>query len=341
MKSGVIKFGWRLLWGRLTGKAYPFLVQFSVTNRCNSRCKYCYAIYYARPSDDLSLDQIKTIIDELARQGIFRLNLVGGEPLLREDIGEIIEYARQQTIHCAMTTNGILVPKKIHAVKHLDTICFSLDGEPKGNDLNRGADAFNKVISGMDACKEAGIPMQLSAVLTKHTVHNVDFMVALAEQYDCKVGFTPLISQHRENCKHEHDLFPKNEDVKNALQRIVELKEKGKPVLFSAESYKYALRWPDYTRDIIIGSKPDFRIIPCYAGIYFCLIDYNGDIYPCPQLVGIFTPGNILRDGFSEAFNKASTHNCQACSMPCSTEFNLFFGLTPQVLWEQICNQRD
>lgn len=341
MKSNIFKFGCRLLWGRLTGKAYPFLVQFSVTNRCNARCSYCYAKYYERKSDELSTEAIFEIIDKLAKSGTCRISLVGGEPLVRKDIGVIVEYTRQKGINCAMTINGILAPKKIGILKKLDTVCFSIDGERKGNDLNRGVGAFDKTIAGLDACKLAGVHVQLSAVLTKHTVHDVDFMVDLAEKYDCRVGFTTLISQRREGRKNEIGLFSTNEDVRDALKRIIELKKKGKPVLFSTESYKYALGWPDYTRDIIIGEDPDFKFIHCYAGKYFCIIDYNGDLYPCPQLVGIFNPGNILRDGLHRAFKKASHHNCRACSMPCSNEFSMFFGLKPQVLLEQFLNWKD
>lgn len=340
MKSNVLKFGSRLLWGRLTGKRYPFLVQFSVTNRCNSRCDYCYAKYYDRASDDMPFHQVKTVIDDLVRAGMFRLNIVGGEPLVREDIGAIVEYVRQKGIDCAMTTNGILVPQKIDILKKLNTGCFSIDGQRRGHDLNRGAGTFDKAIAGLDACKMAGVRVQLSAVLTKHTVHDVDFMVALAEKYNCKVSFTTLIRQQRGNYKEQSDLFPANQDVKDALKRILELKKERKPILFSTEIYRYTLNWPDYTQDIIIGKKPDFKFVHCYAGKYFCIVDYNGDLYPCPQLVGIFSPGNILRDGFFVALKKTSQHNCRACSMPCSNEFSMFFALKPKVLLEEFLNWR-
>jgi molybdenum cofactor biosynthesis enzyme MoaA len=61
----------------------------------------------------MPLDQIKALIDELHDTGMFRLNLVGGEPLLRRDIGRIIEYTREKGIDCAMTTNGSLVLEKL------------------------------------------------------------------------------------------------------------------------------------------------------------------------------------------------------------------------------------
>ncbi|MBI4023339.1 MAG: radical SAM protein [Verrucomicrobia bacterium] len=334
MDLNSLRFGLRLVFGRLTGKMYPFLVQFNVTNRCNLKCRYCYAGYYARPTEDMPLDQVKAIIDELVLHGLFRINLVGGEPLMRPDIGAIIEHVRCKGIHCAITTNGWLVPKKLDALRGLNLCCFSIDGDRPGNDENRGAGTFDRVIAGLDACKAAGIPAQISAVLSCYTVNDVDFLVGLAERYGSQVGFATLISQSREGCTAAEDLAPSSSDLAKALGRIVELKEQGKPILFSPEAYRYALRWPDHSENVIRGRPPGFPVIPCFAGRYFCLIDYNGDLYPCPQLVGILKPKNVIRDGFAEAFRHASQHNCQTCSVPCSNNFNMFFGLRPGVLWE-------
>ncbi|MBI4595313.1 MAG: radical SAM protein [Candidatus Tectomicrobia bacterium] len=344
MDSNILLFGLRLGWGRLTGKTYPFLIQFSVTNRCNSRCRYCYATYYNRSSDDLPLEQVKLIIDGLVSRGLFRLNLVGGEPLVRSDIGSIIEHVHRRKVHCAMTTNGILVPEKLDLLRELNMVSFSLDGSPEGNDLNRCAGAFDKAMAGMEVCKSAGIPFQISAVLTRYTVEDVDFLTKLAERYGCQVGFTTLISQARENHSGERSFFPDNKEVVRALKRIIELKRSGKPILFSTEAYNYALHWPDYTQDIMMGKVPGksygFSPPTCFAGKYFSIIDYNGDVYPCPQLVGLVKPKNLFFDGFDETFRHASQHDCQACSMPCSNEFSLFFGLRPAILWEHLCGYR-
>ena len=352
MIGSVLKFGCRLLWGRLTGRIYPFLVQLSVTSRCNARCRYCYATYYDRQSDDMPFEQITEIIDCLKREGTFRLNLVGGEPLLRKDIGKIIQYARGKKIACAMTTNGVLVPEKINEIKDLDTVCFSLDGRSEANDFNRGKGSYEKVIAGMDACKANNIKVQLSAVLSKQTAGDVDFMVDLAQKYGCKVGFATLISQEREGKKNTEGLFPLEDDIRKALRCIIELKKQGRPIIFSSETYQYSLNWPDYTRDIIMQegsglkqgeecpSQRQLQQIPCYAGRYFCIIDSNGDVYPCPQIVGLMKVGNIFRDGFKKSHQMAAQHKCLACSTPCSNEFNMFFDLNPKVLYSEFLDWR-
>jgi MoaA/NifB/PqqE/SkfB family radical SAM enzyme len=237
-----------------------------------------------------------------------------------------------------MTTNGSLVPKRMEDLKRLNLLCFSIDGRRENNDRNRGAGTFDKAIAGLEMCKAAGIPVQLSAVLTRQTVHDIDFMVELAEKYSCAVGFATLINQRGTPQKEISDLYPSNEEVRKAMLRIAELKKQGKPILFSAESYEYAACWSDYKQDIFLGETPDFQPIHCYAGKYFCLVDYNGDVYPCPQLVGIWKPGNVMRDGLRASLDKAANHNCKACCVPCSNDFNLFFGLKLGVLLDHLQN---
>lgn len=332
MDKSTLKFASRLIFNKLTGSYSPFLVQFSITNRCNLRCNYCYRSYYDRPHEDLSLKDVKEIIDALANAGTFRINLVGGEPLLRNDIGEIVSYIKSKGIECAMTTNGLLVPAKIDTVKMLSSVCFSLDGKKEGNDLNRAKGSYDAVIRALELCKSERITSQISAVLTRHTVRDVDFLVEIAKQYKSLVGFSTLIRQIDQDT---NTLGASNEQMKEALRRIIELKKAGSPILFSKQAYEYALNWPDYQTDLMHRAVDGFKPIKCYAGRFFIIIDYNGDVYPCPQLVGIFRPKNILKDGLDEAIKNSANHRCLACSVPCSNEFSMFFALRPSVLIDQ------
>lgn len=337
MDGSTMLFGMRLLWGRISGKSYPFLVQLNVTNRCNLRCSYCYGSYYGRPSEEMTFDQIREVIDRLHEAGTFRINLVGGEPLLRSDIGEIIAYIRGKKIHCAMTTNGTLVPNKMDAVRRLNLVCFSVDGRPENNDLSRGKGSYLRVLEGLEACRRRGIPVQLSAVITRMTADDVDFMVSLAREFGCRVGFSVLIGARAEGAGGIDGLIPSRGQMIRALKRIVELKRQGGPILFSAKSYQYALDWPDFDREIRFDSLLEgASAIRCQAGKCFCLIDYNGDVYPCPQLLEVFKPGNIFHDGVDVALKRSARHGCKACAIPCSNDFNLFFSLDPAVMTEHL-----
>lgn len=322
-------FALRLAWARLTGKPRPFLVQLNVTNRCNYRCAYCYNQYFTRPEPDQPLARLTAIVDALAAAGLTRLNLVGGEPLARADLDKLIDHAKSKGILTAMTTNGALVPARMDTVRRLDAVCLSLDGRRESNDLGRGVGSHDRVLAAMEACRAAGVPLQLSAVLTRHTVDDVDYLAELAASFGCLVGFTPLISQDRESRHTGHDLYPSPEELRAALDAIVALKERGAPILFSSRVYRYTRDWPAPNQDVLPQGLPGFTPIPCKAGQCFCLVDVNGDVYPCPQLVGRFSAKNILTHGLQASLARAANHGCQACAIPCSNQFSLFFGWSP------------
>lgn len=332
----LVTFGINLAWSKLTGRSKPFLVQFNVTNRCNYHCGYCYGHYFEREKSDMPLADIKLVMNALAGKGAFRINLVGGEPLVRADIGDIIDHAKHLGIVTAMTTNGALVPSRMDVVKKLDSVCFSLDGRPQSNDLGRGKGSHDKVIAGLEACRTVGVQVQLSAVITRHTVNDLDYLIDVARHYSCSVGFTPLISQEREERSTEHDLHPEHEELVGALARIVELKRSGAPILFSERAYAYCRDWPAQGVDVLPGGMEGLDPIPCLAGTYFCLVDANMDLYPCPQLVGRFKAKNVLTNGLSACLEHAAAHNCMACAIPCSNDFSLLFGLSPAVIKDQL-----
>jgi len=326
-----MRFVVKMVLGKILGQNHPFLVQLSVTNRCNCRCRYCYADYYNRPTEDLPLGEIKSLLDTLKKRGAFRINLVGGEPMLRSDISEIIRHVKRRQMHCAMTTNGYHVAERIGELAGINLICFSIDGRPENNDENRGKGAYKRSLAGLEACQDAGIPVQISSVLTRQTVHDVDYLVALAEKYTCKVGFATMIGK-KEKCAKNTLFHPSESETRKALSRIIELKKQKKPILFSRKIYEYAHQWPDYNKGLIFKEDTLPEIIKCYAGKKFCIIDYNGDVYPCPQLVGHYNPMNAIHDGLDKALKKASRHECMACPVPCSNEFSAFFGFVPEVL---------
>ena len=157
MSRSNVKNGLELIKAKLLGKISPFYVQFSVTDRCDSNCVYCWANFAKRGYSELTLDEVKQVVDELSDLGTWRINLVGGEPLLRDDIRDIISYIKSGGIDCTMTTNGHFIPEKIDEIKGIDLMCVSLDGDEKTHDLNRGKGSYQKAIAGIEAAGENNI----------------------------------------------------------------------------------------------------------------------------------------------------------------------------------------
>ena len=107
----------------------PNSVCWNITCKCNDNCKFCYR---EQNVVELSYQDKRTVIDKIARAGIKKLTFAGGEPLLVENIKELILYAKQQGLIVSLTTNGMLLENNdedlFFLLKQLNWITFSLDG---------------------------------------------------------------------------------------------------------------------------------------------------------------------------------------------------------------------
>lgn len=330
-----VQFGARLLHAKVLGTPKPLYVQMSITTKCNLACSYCYAVYPERPIPDVSTEDWCTLIDELAEMGCMRIALLGGEPLIRRDIDEIITHIKSRGITCAMTSNGYMVPSKIDAVKKLDCLAISLDGNKEAHDKQRGNGSWEKAMRALDTAYNAGVKVQIATVLTKHNLHDLNFLFETAAKYNCQIGFATLVNQTWDGVQSPiADLVPPDREYKEVLKKIIEAKEKGAPVLFSKQTHAVVMNWPhDYAIDKIIGPEPKWEHPTCQAGNFYCIIDANGDIYPCPQWVGARPAKNAFKDGLKAAWDFIHDHNCRACVAPCSNELNYMFSLDPRVIF--------
>ena len=96
----------------------PISVNISVTDRCNFSCTHCNIP--KRQSKELATKEIFTIVDALDKAGTMKISLCGGEPLMRQDIGQIIDYIKSKKIMADIVTNGALVRQKIDEIKNVD-----------------------------------------------------------------------------------------------------------------------------------------------------------------------------------------------------------------------------
>lgn len=333
--------GTAILKARVLGEYIPFHVQISVTDRCNLRCSYCYGNFALRGKPELSTDEWFRIIDELASMGTKAVSLVGGEPLIRDDIGCIITHVKSKGMECSITSNGYYVKRKIEEVKKLDLLCISLDGEKEANDANRGAGSYESAMEAIQTARENDITLHVATVLTKNNLHSIDYILNEARKYGFMVKFVPLGRQSLNGQDISHNNFPTDEEYREVFRHLIEMKEKGYPVFFSRESLQYALDWrPGYEKAKIIGEKPDFPYIKCYAGKYFAAIDTDGCIYPCFSLFGEIKVLNSLEVGVEKAFAQINNHKCHTCPSPCGNDFSLMYSLHVGVLLNWLLNYR-
>jgi len=164
----------------------PFMVSYSITRECNLKCKHCYSDALDHPApDELSTEETFRLMDDLSKWGIRLLVIDGGEPLCRDDLLDVVQYASSKGIRTTIGSNGTLIDEAI-AKKMLEagvrSVAISVDGaNARTHDSFRGIDgAFEQTFRGVEACRDAGLPYQFNIVIRKDTLPELEDLLRLA-----------------------------------------------------------------------------------------------------------------------------------------------------------------
>lgn len=147
----------KVIQSRLTGKVFPLLVTWSLSARCNVRCKYCYGDYVSHRSELVSTEEALALFEKMADMGMQFLQLSGGEPLMFSGIDQIVDRANERGICLGISTNGSLIPQQNDVVRKIQTVCVSVDGDEAVHDANRGAGTWKMALDGIAAAAAAGV----------------------------------------------------------------------------------------------------------------------------------------------------------------------------------------
>jgi radical SAM protein with 4Fe4S-binding SPASM domain len=164
------------------------IVVWNLTRTCNLKCVHCYTNSDAsKDPDELSTEQAKAVLDDLAEFKVPAVLFSGGEPLVRKDLFELAAHARQKGLHVVLSTNGTLIgPNTARKFVELQFayIGISLDSAiPAIHDEFRGVEgAFERTMRGFRHCVEAGQKVGLRLTLTRHTAENLDQIFDLIER---------------------------------------------------------------------------------------------------------------------------------------------------------------
>ncbi len=176
------------------------IVVWNITRACNLKCVHCYNDSGAEKADDeLSTEEAKAVLDDLAQFGVPSVLFSGGEPLMRDDLFELIGYAVEKGLRTVISTNGTLITDEVaRKIKQqgVSYVGISLDGIGKVNDEFRGVTgAFDRAVKGIKNCQDAGVRIGLRLTLTKRNIEDLenwfDFFEANNIERACFYHFVP------------------------------------------------------------------------------------------------------------------------------------------------------
>ncbi len=285
----------------------PLVISWALTYRCNLSCKYCG--FWKKDSSDLSTKQIYRIIDEMQQAKMRHVSFTGGEPLIRDDIGAIINYAKSKGIHVNLNTNGILLIDKFEEIKNADSIQVSLDGDEVTNDGIRGKGVYKIVVNALSLLKKNNIKTKIQTVLSKYNLDCIDYMCHLSKKLQIQISFQPVISRLF-RCEYNSLYAPEREKYVRVIDNIIQRKREGYYIFNSLSGLKHLRYYPTDRNSV------------CTAGLLSCDIEPDGTIIACDRYPFYQETINILKKGSVGAFNILKPLSCRQCWCASQVELN-------------------
>ena len=279
------------------GQAY-----LHVTDRCNMDCVGCYSRTSLRNKrTDMTLEQIKTIMDQIKEHGVTRIVISGGEPMLRKDIGEILGYGKQLGFEMAMISNGsFLIPDEV--MNELDDISFSVDlFEKDRNILNRIMQKEN-VVANIATAKKAGTYVTGIVTLNAFNANKIDSYFKLGEELGIQITFS-IFHSAEPNSK---PFLLNDEHLRSLAEKCM---EKMPQLIEGFSAFD----------DIFCREN-------CGAGKTNMSVDASGNLAPCHMLHNI-SFGSLLENSH-EAWEKMEIfwNNLKTPSECANCDYHLFCG---------------
>jgi mycofactocin biosynthetic radical S-adenosylmethionine protein MftC len=275
----------------------PICLTWELTYACNLSCVHCLSSSGRRDPAELSTDECKRVIDELERMQVFYVNIGGGEPTVRSDFWELVDYATAHHVGVKFSTNGLRitpdVARRLAGSDYVD-VQISLDGATADiNDAVRGRGSFELAARAMQNLADAGFAgFKISVVMTRHNVAQLDAFKVIADSFGAQLRITRLRPSGR-GADVWDELHPTAAQQRELYDWLV---ANGEHVLTGDSFFHLA----GYGQEL-----PGLNM--CGAGRVVCLIDPVGDVYACPFAIHPeFLAGNVRAPGgFAEVWRSS------------------------------------
>ncbi len=282
--------------------ATPFASIF-VTRRCNLSCSFCNARNDA--GKELSLAEWKKAIDILYNMGVRNLSINGGEALLREDIGEIVDYAsnKKGCVTWLFTNATLLTDANLKNLKGLDFLCASLNGMPDDK-----PESFLNLLQNLKKCEKYGISPALLAVITQENIDEIYNMAIKSVENNVLFDFGIIQDMGGMFSAQGGGLRPNPDKLKPLFKKLANLRAKTGKVL---PSYKLLHSAAEFYRKN--NWKCPQKKNP------FIVVNVDGRLMPCQEFItdiSIFDVKTLSDERFV-TFKKKIIDDCPGCAWTC------------------------
>jgi MoaA/NifB/PqqE/SkfB family radical SAM enzyme len=268
----------------------------------------------------MSTLEIFRMLEDARSFGIGVYNAWTAEPLMREDLQEILHHAKRLGLITSLITNGKLLARRVHELRDLDYLSISVDGIDSYKEL-RGID-LEDVLGGIRAARTAGHEILMNCVISGKNVHELEDLVNLAEELGVRISFEPINESSGIDKEVWEELGIRDlPRYQKAIDRLVELKKSGAPIINSITYLK-----------MIRSLKPEFR---CHASDIILHVTADGTIECCRSQKAAL---GRVSDGLSNVWKASEERRlkiageCEGCLFFGYIENSLLYDMVPEVM---------
>ncbi|MBB5066445.1 radical SAM/SPASM domain-containing protein [Granulicella mallensis] len=279
MMSLMQEFGQRAL-----DRGVPLSVQLDVTYRCNERCIHCYLDH--DDHGEMTIAEIRDVLDQLADAGVFFLTLSGGEVFMRRDFFDIVEYARSLMFCVKIKTNAFMIgeeeARRLHELMVQDVQVSIYSHRAEVHDaITLLPGSLKRTVEGIRRLRAQGVKVIVANVLMMQNLGDYSGVIQLAEDLGAEYTIDPTITPMMDGDRNVLRLglgVPQLQDVFRNSDLVGDVDEFCAPP-------------PAMHEDVL-------RELPCSAGHTACYISPYGDLYPCVQFP--LPSGNVRSQKFMD-----------------------------------------
>jgi radical SAM protein with 4Fe4S-binding SPASM domain len=281
---------------------YSFFVQWHLTERCNLRCRHCYQVGTVPEMSWAEIRQamenikgaIESWVTEWAMEMSPSFHFTGGEPVLREDLFDVLDHARYCGFSTALMSNGTLINADIArriGESQVSDVQISLDGLEPIHDSIRGTGSFKHALHGIEHLISQGVATSINVTISRLNVAQIDGLVQLARAIGVNTVSLSRLVPCGSGRQFSEEMLT-GEELRSLYGRMRQFQDTGKVAVISRDPLAMVANMD--------GEIPDteFPVGGCAAGVFGVTIASDGSIMPCRRMD--LSIGNIRKQSFRE-----------------------------------------
>ncbi|PHJ37716.1 hypothetical protein P378_14625 [Desulforamulus profundi] len=291
----------KLRWPAYEHLSAPETVHWAVTYKCGEACPDCYIERHKSLfTNELDTQAAYNLISKIADSGVFQLAIGGGEPLIRNDLEDIVHRASEKGLAVHITTGKYEIEReRLDALaKHIKTLQIGIRTDELINGDISAAEKLRVLITQLN---ERGIIAGANLIMTRSSIHNFDRVIEMLISSGFK-RYTLLRYKPPKNVKRWLQEKPNKHDLDLLEERLTVMQEMHTDILFRIDcALSFLERRLNPQTALYSGIRG------CVAGDRIISVAPDGSVYPCSQLVGdIFKAGNLLNEDFECIWNRSN-----------------------------------